>query len=94
MDNFGFLFEPKKEIIAGQEFELLMPDHSILKAQREALGLTQQQVADLSNITLRQYQRYESGERGLSSASLRIGTNVCRTLKIDPMFFADPERRE
>lgn len=92
MDNYGFLFEPPKEIIMGMEFTLFIPAHGKLRRQREALSLTQQQVADLSNITLRQYQRYESGERSFASASLRIGVNVCRTLKIDPMYFADPER--
>lgn len=94
MDNFGFLSEPKKEMILGEEYTLVLPEHSMLRNQREALGFTQQQVADLSNITLRQYQRYESGERSLSSASLRIGVNICRTLKIDPLYFADPEHRK
>jgi transcriptional regulator with XRE-family HTH domain len=92
--DYGFLFELEKEFIMGQEFTRMMDDHGVLRAQREALGLTQQQVANKSNITLRQYQRFESGERSITSTSLRIGANVCSTLKINPLFFADPGCRE
>lgn len=41
----------------------------ILREKREKLGLTQQQVADKARIQLRQYQRFEDGERKLSSAA-------------------------
>ena len=47
----------------------------ILRNNREKLGLTQQQVAYKAKIHLRQYQRFETGERNLSSASFTI---ACR----------------
>lgn len=34
-----------------------------LKTTRQKQGLTQIQVAEKANITTRQYQRYENGER-------------------------------
>lgn len=34
-----------------------------LKAERQKTGLTQVQVAGKANVTTRNYQRYESGER-------------------------------
>ena len=42
---------------------------SILRAKRLALGLTQQQVANLAKISYCQYQRFESGERNMMTAS-------------------------
>lgn len=34
-----------------------------MKSRREALGLTQKDMADKLHIKVRSYQRYESGER-------------------------------
>lgn len=99
--DYGFLFEmptvTHEEItIAGHtipagEWEEIPTDSMMLRRQREALGLTQQQVADIAQITLRQYQRFESGERDLSSSSFRIGLNVCKALRIDPMYYCNIE---
>lgn len=69
---------------------MIYPDHAPLKFRREEMQLSQQQVADLSRITLRQYQRFESGERSLSSASMRIGLSICRVLNLDPYRFVEP----
>ena len=55
----------------------------ILRDYREKLGLTQQQVADKANIQLRQYQRFESGERNLSSSSFNIACRVIEALGLD-----------
>lgn len=68
-------------------FALMIPDHGVLRHQREGLGMTQQQVADAAGILLRQYQRLESGERSMASTSLRIGLHVCDALKLDPHRF-------
>lgn len=68
-------------------FLLVIPDHRYLFYQREALGMTQQEVADAAGILLRQYQRLESGERSMSSVSLRIGLAVCDVLGLDPHRF-------
>lgn len=62
-------------------------DCHILKNRREELGMTQQQVADKAKIQLRQYQRFEKGERDLSSSSMRIGVSVCNALELDPRRF-------
>lgn len=56
----------------------------ILRDYRDKLGLTQQQVADKARIQLRQYQRYESGERNLSSSSFSIACRVIEALGLDP----------
>lgn len=56
----------------------------ILRDYRDKLGLTQQQVADKAKIQLRQYQRFESGERNLSSSSFNIACRVIEALGLDP----------
>ena len=61
-----------------------LTDGQVLRHRREEMRLTQQQVADKAGIQLRQYQRFESNERGLSGASMRIGLSVCSVLKLDP----------
>ena len=38
---------------------------AVLSEKRQILRLTQQEVADRAKITLRQYQRLESGERNI-----------------------------
>lgn len=55
-----------------------------LTARREELGLTQNQVAKIAEIQLRQYQRLESGETKLTSTSFSAGVRVCYALQLDP----------
>ena len=57
----------------------------ILKDRREQLGVTQEQAAKLAEIPLRRYQRYESNETKLSSASFSVGCRVCKALSLDPL---------
>lgn len=86
-DNFVY---PESEplIVDGLVFDLVLhPEHAPLKLRREEMKLSQQQVADAANITLRQYQRFESGERRMSSASMRIGLAICHVLNLDPYRF-------
>lgn len=95
LKKYGLLFERPKSYTPGlkvggvlaEEWEDILRDGDVLRLQREALGYTQQEVSDLANITLRQYQRFELCEREISSSSFRIGLNICRALKIDPMYF-------
>ena len=68
---------------------LVEMEYHILRNQREALGLTQQQVADRAKIQLRQYQRLESGERSMYGASFRTAISVCKALQLDPQRFID-----
>lgn len=86
-DNFTY---PESEplVVDGLVFDLVLhPEHAPLKLRREEMHLSQQQVADAANITLRQYQRFESGERSMSSASMRIGLSICHVLQLDPYRF-------
>lgn len=55
-----------------------------LKQHRLAMGYSQQEVAVLVGIQIRQYQRLEYGERSMSATSMRLGLSVCAVLKIDP----------
>ena len=93
--EYGFLFEEESDFVPGigEMITLLAPGEEFLK-QREALGLTQQQVADKAGILIRQYQRLESGERSLDSTSFRIGLNVCHALQIDPRFYCQARTKE
>lgn len=47
----------------GRVKEDLMKFNVYLKQHRETYGYTQKQMAEIIGITLRSYQRYESGER-------------------------------
>ena len=93
--EFGFLFEEESDFVPGfgEMITVLGPGAEFAK-QREALGLTQQQVADKAGILIRQYQRLESGERSLDSTSFRIGLNVCHALQIDPRFYCEARIKE
>lgn len=73
--------------INGKTYEVIQVDSHVLLQRRKELKMTQQQVADESGIQLRQYQRFENGERNLSSASGKIMLSVCETLKLDPYLF-------
>jgi len=69
-----------------------MPNH--LKRQRELLGMTQLMVANAAGLHIRQYQRLESGEKSMSSVSLRIGLAICDVLKLDPHCFVPKRKSE
>ena len=47
------------------------------------LRMTQQEVADRANITLRQYQRLESGERNILTSSFGLACRVIEALDMD-----------
>jgi transcriptional regulator with XRE-family HTH domain len=64
-------------------FELMLTENWILINQREKLGLSQEEVAAKAGITLEQYQRFESGDRNLSSSSFQIVNAVLTTLELD-----------
>jgi len=64
-------------------FETIEPECEIIKRRREELGLTQRQVADAATINIRPYQKFESGERKISSTSFRIGVAIADILEMD-----------
>ena len=79
-----------KDCQEEKESAVDLPAHIIIRIRRLELNLTQQQVADKANILLRQYQRFELGERNITSASAKLMLSICMALKIDPyMFFPD-----
>lgn len=94
-DDFDFHDVPTKTpglIIKGRdmsnlEFSPVHAMHAPLLLRRQEFGMTQQEVADAAHIQLRQYQRLESGERSMASASMRIGLSICRVLELDPYRF-------
>ena len=55
----------------------------ILREKRITLGLTQQQVADRAKINLQQYQKFESGERNIKTASFQLACRVIEALEMD-----------
>lgn len=63
--------------------ENLLETGNIIKKHREHLGMTQQQVANEVGITVRQYQRYESGEKSIYSASFQIGVRLFKVLNLE-----------
>lgn len=81
MTDFIPIQMPKSDVPG---YLTVQTDGDILRDRREMLGLTQQQVSDKAGIQLRQYQRFETNERGLSGASMRIGLSICSVLKINP----------
>lgn len=81
-------YKPVKSKELGDAWEVVdVYTRSILQKRRTELSLTQQQVADKARIQLRQYQRLESEERSITSASARIMLSVCAALKLDPYLF-------
>ena len=58
-------------------------EHSSLAERRIVLGLTQKQVADRAKMPLSSYQRFESGDRKLSTATFNIACRVLEALELD-----------
>jgi transcriptional regulator with XRE-family HTH domain len=62
--------------------KIILP-HDKVKQARIKKNLTQSQVAEYCRITLRQYQRLESGERSLTSTSVYVGVAISDLLNLD-----------
>lgn len=56
----------------------------ILREARLHMGYSQQQIATLLGIHIKQYQRFEYGERDICHASMKMGLAICAVLGIDP----------
>jgi len=56
---------------------------SILREKRVILGLTQKQVAEKAKVPLASYQRFESGERNIRTASFQLACRVIEALGMD-----------
>ena len=57
----------------------------IITDARKAMGYSQQQVATIIGVHVRQYQRIECGERDIRYASMKLGLSICAVLGIDPL---------
>ena len=65
-------------------FQTIIPTAAaVLSEKRQILRLTQQEVADRAKITLRQYQRLESGERNILTSSFGLACRVIEALDMD-----------
>lgn len=65
----------------------LKPEENIIKKHRIASGMTQQRVAEILGLSLRQWQRYENWEKPLDEAPFQLGVNICELLHI-PLYDA------
>jgi transcriptional regulator with XRE-family HTH domain len=63
---------------------LVNREGEILRERRLELGMSQQEVAVEVGLHIRQYQRFEYGERQLSNCSLKMGLKICAVLELDP----------
>lgn len=62
-------------------FQTIIPTAAaVLSEKRQILRLTQQEVANRAKITLRQYQRLESGERNILTSSFGLACRVIEAL--------------
>ncbi len=66
-------------------------DGIILKKRRRQLGMTLQDVAEKAGIDIKQYQRFEAGDRELASASFMTTVQVIKALELDPVKYAAGE---
>ena len=58
----------------------------IITEARLRMGYSQQKVATLIGVHIRQYQRLENGERTFGNTSMKIGLAICAVLGIDPYY--------
>ena len=63
---------------------IVTPEARMLRIRRIALGYSQQYVADVVGIQLRQYQRLEYDEISIGRIHMKTGLKICRLLGIDP----------
>ena len=56
----------------------------ILRTRRLELGISQQELASAVGLQVRQYQRFEYGERLVSRASMKQGLRICAALDLNP----------
>ena len=68
-------------------WERVVPENWMLRNQREKLGLSQEEVAAKAGIKLEQYQKFESGNRNISSSTFRIVYAVLTALELDTSAF-------
>ncbi len=73
--------------IGDEEWIRMQLPHHMLKQRRMELNMTPSEVAEEAMISVRQYQRFESGERRFTSASAELFMPICIALRLDPLEF-------
>lgn len=66
----------------------------ILRQARYRLGYSQQQVATIAGLQIRQYQRFEYGETEIYRINMRSGLLLCAALELDPVELIFGEKSE
>ena len=59
-------------------------ESKMIRQARYRMGYSQQQVAILISIQIRQYQRLEYGESDVMKLGMRAGLSLCIVLELDP----------
>ena len=54
-----------------------------LQKIRKQVGLSQSQLAELSGVSIRMIQKYETGERNINNASAITVYKLAQTLKVN-----------
>ena len=72
------------DTIDNEFVEAMSQSAKLLYDRRKSKNMTQQEVADIADINIRQYQMFECGTRELKNAPFRLAMNVCNTLDIKP----------
>ena len=66
------------------DFQIVHTDYNnVLFERRVILGMTQKQVAEKANIPIASYQRFESGDRNIRTASFQMACRVLEALELD-----------
>jgi transcriptional regulator with XRE-family HTH domain len=60
-----------------------MKNDGILRERRIFLGLTQKCVAEKAKVPLQSYQRFESGDRDIKTASFQVACRVIEALELN-----------
>ena len=72
-------------------------ESEMIRQARIRLGYSQQQVATMVGMQVRQYQRLEYGESDVMKLGMRAGLYLCIVLELDPydlIFGSHPESIE
>lgn len=73
LDGFCIVHNEKDKKVWGR----------ILCEQRKILMLSQKEVAAIAGIPFQNYQRFESGERNIRTASFQLACKVLEALQMD-----------
>ena len=69
-------------------------ESEMLRQARYRLGYSQQQVATIAGLQIRQYQRFEYGETEIYRINIRSGLLLCAALELDPVELIFGEKSE